>query len=87
MVSQKTQETLDISMEKRKKQEHGFSITAFRVVQEATEGTESKQKPAIDFKAFGKLGGLNGGKARVEKLSPERRVEIAKKAAQARWGK
>jgi len=27
------------------------------------------------------------GKARAEKLSPERRAEIAKKAALARWGK
>ena len=36
--------------------------------------------------ARGKLGGSKGGKLRAEKLSPERRAEIAKKAAQARWG-
>lgn len=35
--------------------------------------------------ALGKLGGLKGGKARAEKLSEERRIEIAKKAAQVRW--
>jgi len=35
--------------------------------------------------ALGCLGGLKGGKARTEKLSPERRKEIAQKAAQARW--
>ena len=35
--------------------------------------------------ALGKLGGLKGGKARAAKLSPERRQEIAKKAARARW--
>ena len=64
-----------MSMEKRKKQEHDFSVTAFRVVQEATEGIESKPKPVIDCKA------------RAEKLLPERRAEIAKKAALARWGK
>jgi len=28
---------------------------------------------------------LKGGKARAEKLSPEKRSEIAKKAAAARW--
>ncbi len=28
-----------------------------------------------------------GGKARAEKLSPERRKEIARKAAKARWDK
>lgn len=35
--------------------------------------------------ALGRKGGLKGGKARAEKLSRERRVEIARKAAQARW--
>lgn len=35
--------------------------------------------------ALGRLGGLKGGKARAEKLSPGKRSEIAKKAAQARW--
>jgi hypothetical protein len=32
-------------------------------------------------------GGLAGGAARAESLTPERRAEIAKKAAAARWGK
>jgi len=36
---------------------------------------------------LGRLGGLKGGKARAEKLTPEQRKEIAKKAAQARWKK
>ena len=31
-------------------------------------------------------GGLKGGKARAEKLSPEQRQAIAKKAAKTRWG-
>lgn len=35
--------------------------------------------------ALGKLGGLKGGKARAAALTPERRKEIAKKAALARW--
>ena len=76
-------------MEKRKKREHDFSVTAFRVVQEATG--QIKPKPTktktFDAKALGHLGGLKGGKARSERLTPERRVEIAKKAALARWGK
>jgi len=75
----------DLSMEKRKKREHDFSVKAFRVVQEATGQIEPK--PAIDFKALGHLGGLKGGVARAARLTPERRVEIARKAAQARWGK
>lgn len=36
---------------------------------------------------LGRLGGLKGGKARAEKLTPEQRKEIAKKAAVARWKK
>jgi len=28
-----------------------------------------------------------GGKARAQKLSPERRKEVARKAAQARWAR
>ena len=78
----------DLSM--RKKREHDFSVTAFRVVQEATgqiEPEPPKPQPAFDAKALGRLGGLKGGKARAEILTPERRIEIAKKAAQARWGK
>ena len=31
-------------------------------------------------------GGLKGGPARAEKLTPEERSEIAKKAAKGRWG-
>lgn len=37
--------------------------------------------------ALGRLGGLKGGKARAAKLSPKKRSDIAKKAAQKRWGK
>ncbi len=36
---------------------------------------------------LGHLGGLKGGRARAEKLSKERRQEIAKKAAMFRWKK
>ena len=53
---------------------------------------EAELEPADDGKnsaavALGRLGGKKGGRARAEALSPERRSEIAKKAAQARWGK
>lgn len=34
---------------------------------------------------LGRMGGLIGGKRRAAKLSPERRSEIARKAAAARW--
>ncbi|HLW70218.1 MAG TPA: hypothetical protein VKS22_06310 [Candidatus Binataceae bacterium] len=35
--------------------------------------------------ALGKLGGAKGGKARAEKLTKERKSEIARKAAKTRW--
>ena len=35
---------------------------------------------------LGKVGGKRGGAARAKKLSPERRIEIARAAAKARWG-
>ncbi len=76
----------------RSKKEHDFSVTAFRIVQEATEQVIPQPKPkpkprTFDAKALGRRGGLKGGHARTASLSSERRTEIAKKAAAARWGK
>lgn len=76
--------------DKRKKKEHDFAINAFRVFQEAVGENEPEPeapKKPFDAKALGHKGGLKGGKVRAEKLTPEQRKEIAKKAAQARWGK
>jgi len=36
---------------------------------------------------LGRVGVLKGGRARADKLSSERRIEIAKRAAAARWQK
>jgi len=45
---------------------------------------KGKNPAAVEL---GRLGGLKGGKARAAKLSAKKRSEIAKKAAQKRWGK
>lgn len=37
--------------------------------------------------ALGRKGGLKGGKARAEKMTPEERSEAARRAAAARWAK
>jgi hypothetical protein len=37
--------------------------------------------------ALGRKGGLRGGKARAESLTPEERKRIAQNAAAKRWGK
>lgn len=61
-----------------------FTQVAFRVAQIATGEAE----PTLELtgkKADSSKGGKIGGKARAEKLTPEERSEIAKKAANARW--
>ena len=59
---------------------------AYRIAQQAT-GEAPKQEPKKNPAAvsLGRLGGLKGGKARAEKLTPEKRVQIAKRAAEKRW--
>ena len=68
-----------------------FNQIAWEVVQKAI-GEMPKEEPPDPSKnaaavTLGRLGGLKGGKARKEALSPERRKEIAQKAAQKRWSK
>ena len=53
---------------------------------EVTETKEEKDAIKAAASALGRKGGKKGGKARAKALSPERRAEIAKKAAAARWG-
>ena len=48
--------------------------------------TEEKPPPLTPAQEFARSGGLKGGAARAGALSSERRTEIARKAAQKRWG-
>ena len=65
-------------------------IAAFVVASSTSDGNAAlevevtKNPAAVEL---GRLGGLKGGKARAIKLAPEKRREIAKKAALARCGK
>lgn len=52
------------------------------VIGKAEDKPHKKNRAAV---ALGRLGGLKGGKARAEKLTPQERKEIAQKAANARW--
>lgn len=45
---------------------------------------DGKNAAAVEL---GRKGGLKGGKARADSMTPEERSEAAKKAAEARWGK
>lgn len=49
-----------------------------------SEDTDNDVRSAAAI--LGRKGGLKGGKARAKKLTKERRIEIAKKAAAVRWG-
>lgn len=49
------------------------------------EQSENGKNPAAVL--LGRLGGMKGGKARAKALSARKRVQIARKAAAARWGK
>jgi hypothetical protein len=76
-----------------KKRPRDISQLAASIVAEATgedqpqeeleELVEKEKNPAAV--ALGRLGGLKGGKARFDKLTPERRKEIARIAAAKRW--
>ena len=52
---------------------------------DAPNGNGHVKNPAAV--ALGKLGGKKGGAARAQALTPERRKEIALKAAKTRWTK
>ena len=51
---------------------------------EKPDFTTGKNPAAV---ALGRLGGKRGGKARADSLTAEQRSDIARKAAQARYGK
>lgn len=71
---------------KRTNPRKDFTQIAFGVVQQAT-GEVEPMKPLAGKKADSSKGGLKGGKARSDALTPEQRSEIARKAAEARWRK
>ena len=74
----------------RAQKPHDLNHLAKAIVDQATDSAppakplKEKNPAAV---ALGRLGGLKGGKARASKLTPEQRLDIAKKAAAVRWGK
>jgi hypothetical protein len=76
-------------MPKRPSKHEDVAQAAYRVVAEATgmippKPPKRRKNPAAV--ALGKLGGKKGGDARAAALSPKRRSEIDRKAAEKRWG-
>ncbi len=61
----------------------GTAITVAKIATGEIEediDDDGKNKAAVEL-------GRKGGKARAERLTPEQRTEIARKAAAKRWGK
>lgn len=80
------------TMRKRSSKHQGpedLNEIAYRVYEQAvgenvTEESKGKNPAAVEL---GRLGGKRGGTARAAKLTAERRSEIARRAAAARWAK
>lgn len=75
-----------------KKLPRDVNARAFDIVTQATapnEGTTQSESDLVSrvMRQMGRKGGLKGGKARADSMTPERRREIAAKAAAARWKK
>jgi hypothetical protein len=65
--------------EKRPADVIGAAVKVMRIATgEETEELDSAKSAAAEL-------GSRGGKARAARMTPERRAEIAKKAARARW--
>jgi hypothetical protein len=76
-----------------RKRPRDFSQAAKLVIDVATGQVEDRE-PTPEERgkdpaavALGRKGGAKGGKARAAAISAERRAEIAKRAAAARWKK
>lgn len=73
----------------KKKRPVDTNVTAKLIADIATGEITDPIKPQDEIKAaaaaLGSMGGLKGGKARAASLSPKKRSEIARKAAEARW--
>jgi hypothetical protein len=76
--------------DRSRKRPRDLNELAASIVQDATDedapapDPDAGKDPAAV--ALGRRGGLKGGRARADKLTPEQRSEIARRAARKRWG-
>lgn len=61
-----------------------FVLDRSSITSMATKKTKKKNPAAV---ALGRLGGKRSGERRMESVSPEKRREVARKAALTRWRK
>lgn len=70
-------------MPKQSRKPADLNRLAAAIVDEATD--ELPQESESPQARAGRAGGIKGGRARAERLTPEQRSEIARTAAKARW--
>jgi hypothetical protein len=58
-----------------------------KLIVDLATGEKAEERPEAPSPAqeFARSGGLKGGRARADALTPEKRKEIAQKAAAKRW--
>jgi hypothetical protein len=82
--------------ERSRKRPRNVNELAARIVEEVTGDlppgpaeqvvdADSGKNPAAV--ALGRMGGLKGGHARADRMTPEERSEAARRAAQSRWNR
>lgn len=76
--------TRKAAKKRRRKMEPDVNQIAHWITAQTT-GSEPATKKNPHAVALGQLGGRKGGPARRDALTPERRSEIASKAARIRW--
>jgi hypothetical protein len=82
-------------LEKRRRRPQDVNQLARQLVDESTAEPDKSPKPppippaalSAYMSELGRKGGRVSGSRRKQNLSPERRAEIALKAARARWAK
>ena len=72
-------------MAQRPKRPRDVNQLAKLVTDIATGSEQDGDSSESDMVKLGRSGGLKGGRARAASLTPERRAEIARLAAQKRW--
>jgi hypothetical protein len=62
-------------------------IAPAKLIGDIATGKTRDEMPERDIVESARRGGIKDGAIRAAKLAPDRRAEIAKKAAKARWAK
>jgi hypothetical protein len=79
-----------VRMAERRRKRPRDPLALAKMIGDIATGQTSDTEPDMRNQAaveLGRLGGKRGGRARANKMTPERRKEIAQNAAQKRWSR